>query len=614
MQIIHRVLLAASLLAAPSLALADAYHDLAREPHGIEAPDPKPAPPPAPPSNRITIYTAKTIVTQDPGTPTAEAVAVIDGKILGVGTLDEGQGWGTNQEVEIDRQFQDAVIVPGFIEAHMHPQITGVLWLGVYVGRFDRTSPDGTLVKGLETKQAVLARLKEAAAKMPAGGNWLVAWGYQPEFYDNSPLTRADLDPISNDHPMLIENLSMHIYYANSKAFEIAGIGDDTTIVGIVKKDGKPTGEIEEITAALAFAAKLLPLDAKTMLKATWDAAALAHRVGVTTFADLSFGSFPGGYQAYQAAEADPNFPVRTVLNPIIQIFQKPEIVAKGGLDLLTEWHKADTDRLSFGGVKFVVDGSIQGYTGLFQWPNYYKTFANGIANISQDDLTKWVTEVHKRGCQAVIHTNADGATEMALAAVTEAERQYPQLATRHRLEHNQYATQSQLLRMKQLGMATNLFTNHIYYWGDLHYSTFVGPDRAEDIDPAGSAQRLGIPFSMHSDASVTPVDPLLCMWTASARKTMSGRVLGEAERITVPQALHAVTLGAAYLLGQDDKKGSIKAGKLADFTVLDRNPLDVTSPDELKDIKVLGTVMGGKAFPAGPLNASAPAPAGKAP
>src|SRR4029078_5517692 len=124
--------------------------------------------------------------------------------------------------------------------------------------------------------------------------------------------------------------------------------------------------------------------------------------------------------------------------------------------------------------------------------------------------------------------------------------------------------------------------------------------DRAEDMDPAGSAQRLGIPFSMHSDASVTPVDPLFCMWTATARKTMSGRVLGEAERITVPEALHAVTLGAAYLLGQDDKKGSIKSGKLADFTVLDRNPLDVSSPDELRDIKVLGTVMGGKDFPAG--------------
>jgi predicted amidohydrolase YtcJ len=197
-----------------------------------------------------------------------------------------------------------------------------------------------------------------------------------------------------------------------------------------------------------------------------------------------------------------------------------------------------------------------------------------------------------------VIHTNGNQATEMALIALEAAERQYPQPATRHRLEHNQMVTQAQLVKMKQLGVATNLFTNHIYFWGDLHYSTFLGPDRARDIDPAGSVQRMGIPFSLHSDASVTPVDPLLCMWTATARKTMSGRVLGEEERISIPQALHAVTLGAAYLLGQDDKKGSITPGKLADFTVLDRDPLAVMSPDELRSIKVLATVMGGKAFP----------------
>jgi predicted amidohydrolase YtcJ len=607
MKIIQQLLLAAAFVIVPNLAFAD-NHELAREPHGIDAPTPESSPPQPAPAQKITIYTAKTIVTLDPGTPTAEAVAVMDGKILGVGTLDEVKGWVTDQEVEIDRRFEDAVIIPGLIEAHMHPQITGVLWLGAYVGRFDRTAPDGTLVKGMGTKQAVLDRLKEAAAKLPNDGSWLVGWGYQPEFYADSPLTRADLDPISNGHPIFVENLSMHIYYANSKAFEIAGIGDDTDIVGIIKKDGKPTGEIEEIKAALAFASKLPPLDAKTLLKATWGAAELAHRVGVTTFADLSFGSIPGGYKAYQTVAADPNYPVRIVLNPIIQVFESPEVAAKGGLDALTEWHKADTDRLSFGGVKFVVDGSIQGYTGLFQWPGYYKTFANGVANISQDELTKGVTEVHRRGFQAVIHTNADEATEMALTALTEAQRKYPQPPTRDRLEHNQYVTQSQLVRMKELGVATNLFTNHIYYWGDLHYSTFVGPDRAEDMNPAGSAQRLGIPFSMHSDASVTPVDPLFCMWTATARKTMSGRVLGEAERITVPQALHAVTLGAAYLLGQDDKKGSIKTGKLADFTILDRNPLDVASPDELKDIKVLGTVMGGKAFPAGPLTETVPA------
>src|SRR5262249_46327349 len=157
-------------------------------------------------ASKITIYTAKTIVTLDPGTPVAQAVAVMNGKILGAGTLDEVRGWITNQESEIDRRFEGAVIVPGFIEAHMHPQITGILWQGVYVGRFDRTAPDGTAVKGAETKQAVIERLQDMAARLPPDGRWLVAWGYQPEFYGNSPLTRADLDPISHGHPIFIEN------------------------------------------------------------------------------------------------------------------------------------------------------------------------------------------------------------------------------------------------------------------------------------------------------------------------------------------------------------------------------------------------------------------------
>ena len=599
MRMIRRLFLVAALAAGPNLALA--HDELAREPRGPDSLVPTATTPqPGSAPGKIVIYTAKTIVTLDPGTPTAQAVAVMDGKILGVGALDEVRGWITNEEFEIDRRFQDAVIVPGFIEPHMHPQFAGVLWQGVYIGRFDRTSPDGMLVTGLATKQAVIERLREAASKMQGDGRWLIAWGYQPEFYDNAPLTRADLDPVSNGHPVFIENLSMHIYYANSKAFEIAGIPNGTDIVGIVKQDGKPTGEIKEIPAALTFFAKLPPIDGKVLLKATWDAAKLAHRTGVTTFADLSFGFLPGGYKAYQTVAADPDFPARIVLNPLINIFQTGELVDKGGLDYLAELHKADNDRLSFGGVKFVVDGSIQGYTALFLWPYYYKTFANGVANISQADLNKWILEVHKRGYQAVVHTNGDGATEMALEALSEAQRQYPRFETRHRLEHSQFAAESQLIRIRALGLAADFFTNHIYYWGDLQSSTFVGPDRARRMDPAGSAQRMGIPFSLHSDDSVTPVDPLFSMWTATARKTFSGRVLGEDERISIAHALHAVTLGAAYLLHQDDKKGSIQSGKLADFTILDRNPPDVGSPDELKEIKVLGTVMGGKAFPAG--------------
>jgi predicted amidohydrolase YtcJ len=168
MKMICRCFLAATLVTAPTLAVG--HNELAREPRGVDTLVPASSPSPQADSSarKITIYTAKTIVTLDPGTPTAQAVAVMDGKILGVGTLDEVRGWITDEEFEVDRRFQNAVIVPGFIEAHMHPQFTGVLWQGVYVGRFDRVSPEGTPIKGLETKAAVIERLRNAAAKMPA--------------------------------------------------------------------------------------------------------------------------------------------------------------------------------------------------------------------------------------------------------------------------------------------------------------------------------------------------------------------------------------------------------------------------------------------------------------
>jgi hypothetical protein len=153
MQMIYRYFLAAVLVTAATSAAA--HNELAREPRGLDTLTSFPSQEVSS-ARKITIYTAKRIVTLDPGTPSAEAVAVTNGKILGVGTLDEVRGWVTDQEFEIDRRFQDAVIVPGFIEAHMHPQFTGVLWQGAYVGRFDRTAPDGMSIKGLETKQAVI--------------------------------------------------------------------------------------------------------------------------------------------------------------------------------------------------------------------------------------------------------------------------------------------------------------------------------------------------------------------------------------------------------------------------------------------------------------------------
>ena len=545
----------------------------------------------------VTIFTAKKILTMNPAQPEAQAVAVQDGHVLAVGSLADVQRAALDAPVKLDRTWADSVMLPGFIEAHMHPQITGILWNGTYVGRFDRYTPDGKFEKGLRTKQEVLDKIAQAAKTAGTGDEWLIAWGYQPEFYNDQPLTVTDLDPITGKHPIMIENASMHIYYVNSAALKIGKITPASGIPGVIVENGKLTGEFQELDAVKKLLPFLPKVDDKALLKATWSAGKLAHQVGVTSIADASFGSIPGAYKAYKAAADDEDFPVRMTLYPVIDVIKSPKIQAMGGLNYVKKLMESNNDRLAVGAVKFICDGSTQGRTANLNWPYYYDTGTNGVANISQEELNEWVGEVNKAGLQCMIHTNGDGATEAALEALKLALTEHARLDHRHRLEHCQMLTDNQMQRMKALGVAANIFIYHVYYWGDLHRDKFLGPDRAPMMNALGSAKRKGLKYTVHSDSSVTRLDPLFAIWIGATRKTMSGKILGPAERISVEEGLRMVTETAAYFMDQDDIKGTIAQGKLADFTVLAENPLEVPV-DHVKDIKVEATIVGGKTFP----------------
>jgi predicted amidohydrolase YtcJ len=195
-------------------------------------------------------------------------------------------------------------------------------------------------------------------------------------------------------------------------------------------------------------------------------------------------------------------------------------------------------------------------------------------------------------------HTNGDAAIELAIETMHDALREQPAPDHRFTLQHCQLADRAQLRRMASLGMCANFFANHHFYWGDAHYAQTVGPDRAERMNPCRSADELGVAWTIHSDAPVTPLGPLHVAWCAVNRRTASGRTLGEFERIGVADALRAITLGAAHTLHLDDEVGSIECGKRADFAVLEDDPLEV-APEALKDVGVWGTVHGGRVFPA---------------
>jgi predicted amidohydrolase YtcJ len=258
----------------------------------------------------------------------------------------------------------------------------------------------------------------------------------------------------------------------------------------------------------------------------------------------------------------------------------------------LLELRTTATDKLRFPGIKLILDGSIQGYTAVLKEPYYLKE-GNGIWMIAPEEIPRAVAAFHKRYINVHAHCNGDAAVDAFIDAVDLALRETPWPDHRHTVQHSQLTSAAQYRRMAKLGMCANIFTNHIWYWGDQHYELTVGPERAMRMEACATARREGVRFSMHSDASVTPLGQLHTMWCAVNRVTPKGRVLGEHEKISAYDALHACTIDAAYQLHLDDEVGSIEAGKRADFAVLEASPLDV-DPMAIKDIPVWGTVLGG--------------------
>lgn len=245
-------------------------------------------------------------------------------------------------------------------------------------------------------------------------------------------------------------------------------------------------------------------------------------------------------------------------------------------------------------GVKILVDGSIQAYTaalsGGYHGPPEIRP---GILG-NREDLDAFVFEMHAAGHQVVAHGNGDEAIEAILAAVERAQAACPRPDPRHLLIHCQTATDAQLARMKNVGLWPSFFGLHVWNWGDRHRDVFLGPERAARLDPCGSAARLGLPFSLHADTPVLPQMTMLSIHTAVNRLTSSGRALGPEQRISPLEAVRAYTTYAAAMCFDEERRGSIEPGKIADFTLLGADPCAVP-PENIRYIPILATISAGR-------------------
>ncbi|CAL8477832.1 amidohydrolase [Caballeronia sp. S22] len=543
-------------------------------------------------NNAVKVLVARKILTMNPRQPVATHVAIRDGKILSVGTRDDMRQW---IDAEPDTSFSDKVLMPGLVEGHSH-LMEGAMWSAVYVGYYERRGPDGTRWPGLQSLDAVIARLRETERQLDDADAPLLAWGFDPIFFGSERLTVTQLERVSATRPIAILHASVHLMNVNSPMLELSGIDEDTDVDGIVKdKSGQLTGELQEFAAMFpvyrVIGAKL-SLSASDNPDAIRAFGKVAQLAGVTTATDLLNDLSDKGMRNLVEVTRDARFPIRLV--PAFGPQRNPE----GGPDRVLEAVKLNSDKLRFGPVKFIVDGSIQGFTARLRWPGYVNGRPNGLWLIPPEQFVETFLPFHLAGLQLHIHTNGDEATELVLDAIETILNRHPRSDHRHTLQHCQMADRRQLERAARLGMCVNFFSNHIYYWGDAHYKQTMGADRANRMDAAGTASELGITFGLHSDAPITQLNPLFTAWCAVQRQTASGRVLGEAERLSVADALRAITLGAAFTIGMNDVIGSIEIGKFADFAVLDEDPSEVPS-ERLGQLRVWGTILGGRAHQA---------------
>ena len=543
--------------------------------------------------SQTTIYSAKKIITMNPNQPEVTHVAVRDGRILGAGSLSDLEPWGA---YTLDDRFADKVLMPGFIEGHAHT-MEGTLWRNVYVGWFDRMDPDGNIWQGVKSIDAIVARLIEAEAKLADPNTPLSAWSLDPIYMDNRRVTRHDLDRVSTDRPIGALHASGHILNVNSKGLELAGLlRTGINHPGIpLGADGLPTGELfgpdamTPVGPHVGFERSLTDCDERGLR----DYGKLCVRAGVTTCTDLAAQLTDDSVAMMLRVTGEESFPAC-----IVPLKAFLGTTAKDIVDYMLALKPKSTERLRLGRIKAIADGSIQGFSARMRWPGYHNGAPNGLWYTAPDQMSDLYHRALEAGVQVHTHTNGDQATQMALDMLEPALRAHPSPDHRFTLQHCQLADSAQFRKMAKLGMCVNLFANHHFYWGDEHYRLTVGPERATRMNACRTALASGVPMSIHSDAPVTPLGPLFTAWAAVNRITASGRVQGEGEKIAVADALHAITLGAAYTLHMDAEVGSIEVGKSADFAVLDTDPTACDQSD-LKDISVWGTVQGGRIFAA---------------
>ena len=527
-----------------------------------------------------TVYINARLITMDPEQPGGTAFSTLGNRFHHVGTNEEvlDAAGKTAQVVDMENK----VVIPGFIETHNH--------LSFYA--LTRLMADCTPFSN-QTLAEVKDKLIQARDSQPHAPV-ITGWGFDDTMIqEHRHLTRQDLDEISPDRPIFVSHTCAHLAYVNSAALALAGITRETPDPqgGEIARDehGEPTGLLLEPAAIGLVGKHLPPPDTETFMEALPLALADYNAAGVTSTHDAAIGVFgqgPGSMEAYRALEKEGKLSVRTYLTVMSDYYDT--FIEKGIRNGF------GSDRLRFGSVKLLQDGSIQGMTAALGQDYHNRPGFQGELIFPQEAFNELVAKYHNLGMQVAVHANGDRAIESVITAFEHANAHNRNTALRHMIIHCQTASTCHLKRMKSLGIIPSYFINHVHHWGDRHHDIFLGPDRAARMNPLAESIKEGLTFTLHADTPILPISPLESIHNAVNRTTRNGRLLGADQRIGPMDALKTFTSDAALCSFEEDKKGRIAPGLLADFAVLSQDPLSI-EPQKIRDIEVLETVVGGE-------------------
>jgi len=531
------------------------------------------------------ILTDGKILTVDEEFSLVEAIAVKEGKIWALGTSEEIDELEGEETKVID--LEGKTVMPGLIDSHLH-----VVGTGTALQRINCRTPPMTSIEDI--KEALAEMAKETQP-----GEWILGRGWdQAKLEEHRNLNRWDLDDVAPDNPVLLTRTCGHVEVANSKALEIAGITEETEDpVGgkiVRNEEGVPTGLLEE-APAMNLVRKHVPevgiVETMWAIKTACDA---FSKEGVTSVIDA--GNTENEMVAYQLLKEKGDLKVR--VNMMLRAIQGEEPIEQSvkrveNFPMITGY---GDELLKFQGLKILIDGGIGGRTALLREPYENDLDNYGIQTVPEENLQKLVDTANMRGMLAGIHCAGGKAMDIVLDAFEKTNEIKPIKGRRFYLIHAYQPSEKNFEQCRRMGINVASQPSFLYYLGDSYYEN-VGPERSKWLKPHRAWIDNDIIVAAGTDSPVTPYYPFPSLWASIARSTeVKGTQMGTEQKVQREEAIRMYTINGAYLTFEEDIKGSLEPGKLADMIILDRDIM--TCPEEeIKDIKVLQTFLGGESI-----------------